>query len=127
MLSILLLLGLVVIFFSMYVFNSQFSYLFVHWILGFNFFNMGNQRNCGKKYDCTRTDEEARKEKKRENMRKIREKRAMEGNVEALGGEEEMQNVNLAHGGDERMQIVEENVDEINEEHGGDEEMTNVK
>ena len=38
-----------------------------------------------------------------------------------------MQNVNLAHGGDEGMQIVEEHVDEINEEHEGDEEMTNVE
>ena len=60
-------------------------------------------------------------------MRKLREKRAMEWNVEALGGDEEMQNVNLAHGGDEGMYIVEKHVDEINEEHGGDEEMTNVE
>ena len=37
-----------------------------------------------------------------------------------------MQNVNLAHGGDEGMQIVEECVDERNEEHG-DEDMTNVE
>ena len=88
---------------------------------------MGNPRNCGKKHDCTRTDEEARKDKKHENMRKLREKRAMERNVEALGGDEEMQNVNLAHGGDEGMHIVEEHVDERNEEHGGDEEMTNVE
>ena len=88
---------------------------------------MGNRRNCGKKHDCTGTDEEARKDKKRENMRNLREKIAMERNVEALGGDEEMQNVNLAHGGDEGMQIVKEHVDEINEEHGGDEEMTNVE
>ena len=60
-------------------------------------------------------------------MRKLREKRAMERNVEALGGDEEMKNVNLTHGGDEGMQIVEEHVDEINEEHGGDKEMTNVE
>ena len=60
-------------------------------------------------------------------MRKLREKRAMKKNMEALGGDEEMQNVNLAHGGDEGMQIVEEHTDEINEEHGDDEEMTNVK
>ena len=59
-------------------------------------------------------------------MRKLREKRAMERNMEALGGDEEMQNVNLTHGGDEGMQIVDEHVDEINEEHEGDEEMTNV-
>ena len=88
---------------------------------------MGNRRNCGKKCDCTRTGEEARKEKMHENMRKLREKRAMERNVEALGGDEEMQNVNLAHGGDEGMQIVEEHVDERNEEHGGDKEMTNIE
>ena len=49
----------------------------------------------------------------------------MERNVEALGSDEEMQNVNLTHGGDEGMQIVEEQVDERNEEHGGDKEMTN--
>ena len=67
------------------------------------------------------------KEKKHENMRKLREKRAMERNVEALGGAEEIWNVSLAHGGDEGMQIVEEQVDERNEEHGGDEEMTNVE
>ena len=137
---ILLLLGLAVIFFSMYVFNSQFSYLFMHWILGFNSFNMGNRRNRERKYDCTRTDEEEKKEIKRENMRKLREKRAMERNVEAHGSDvemknvnpehgddEEMKNVNLEHGGDEGMQIVEEHVDEINEEHGGDKEMTNVE
>ena len=58
-------------------------------------------------------------------MRKLREKRAMERNVEALGGDEEMQNVNLTHGGDEGMQIVEEHIDERNEEHGDDEEMEN--
>ena len=46
----------------------------MHWILGFNSFNMGNRRNCGKKHDRTRTDEEARKNKKHENMRKLREK-----------------------------------------------------
>ena len=51
----------------------------------------------------------------------------MERNVDTLGGDEEMQNVNLAHGGDEGIQIVEEHVDEINEEHGGDEEMKNVE
>ena len=60
-------------------------------------------------------------------MRKLREKRAMERNLEALAGDEEMQNVNLTHGGDEGMQIVEEHVDETNEEHGGDEEMKNVE
>ena len=60
-------------------------------------------------------------------MRNLRENRAMERNVEALGGDKEMQNVNLAHGGDEGMQIVEEHIDERNEEHGGDEEMTNVE
>ena len=51
----------------------------------------------------------------------------MERNVEALGDDKEIQNVNLAHGGDEGMQIVEEHIVEINEEHGGDEEMTNVE
>ena len=51
----------------------------------------------------------------------------MERNVEALGSDKEMQNVNLAHGGDEGMQIFKEHVDEINEDHGGDEEMTNVE
>ena len=99
----------------------------MHWILGFNSFNMGNRRICERKYDRTRTDEEARKEKKHENMRKLREKIEMERNVEAPSGDEEMQNVNLAHGGDERMRIVEEQVDERNEEHGGDNEMTNVE
>ena len=99
----------------------------MHLILGFNSFNMGNRRNCGKKHDHTRNDEEARKEKKHENMRNLREKRAMERNVEALGRDEEMQNVNLAHGGDEGMQIVKEHVDERNEEHGGVKEMTNVE
>ena len=78
----------------------------MHWILGFNSFNMGNRRNCGKKHDRTRTNEEERKDKKRENMRKLRENRAMERNVEALGYDEEMQNVNLTHGGDEGMHIV---------------------
>ena len=51
----------------------------------------------------------------------------MERYVEALGGDEEMQNVNLTHGGDEGMHIDEEHVDEINEEHRGDEKMTNVE
>ena len=88
---------------------------------------MGNQRNCERKNDHTKTDEEERKEKNCENMRKLREKRAMERNVEALGGDEEMQNVNLTHGGDEGMQIVEEHADERNEEHRGDKEMTNVE
>ena len=35
--------------------------------------------------------------------------------------------MNLAHGSDERMQIVEEHVDGRNEEHGSEEEMTNVE
>ena len=87
---------------------------------------MGNRRNHERKYDHTRTDEDEKKEIKRENMRKLREKREMERDVEALGCYEEMKNVNLTHGGDEGMQIVEEHVDERNEEHGGDEEMTNV-
>jgi len=47
-------------------------------------------------------------------MRKLRAKRKMETNVEA-------------HGGDEEMQNVKEHIDERNEEHGGDEEMTNVE
>ena len=64
--------------------------------------------------------------RKRENMRKLREKRALERNVEAHGSGEEMKNVE-EHGGDERMQNVEEHVDERNEEHGGDTEMTNVE
>ena len=51
---------------------------------------MGNWSNYERKYDRTRTNEEARKEKKRENMRKLREKIAMERNVEALSGDEEM-------------------------------------
>ena len=75
---------------------------------------MGNWRNCGKKYDRTRTDGEANKEIKHESMRKLGEKRAMERNVEAHGSDKEMQNVNLAHGDDEGMQIVEEHVDERN-------------
>ena len=62
----------------------------MHWILGFNSFNMGNQRNHERKYDRTRTDEEAKKEIKHENMRKLREKRETERNVEALGGDKEM-------------------------------------
>ena len=88
---------------------------------------MENQKSNAAKHDRTRTGEEVRKEKKHENMRKLTEKRAMERNVEALGGDEEMQNVNLTHGGNEGMQIVEEHVDERNEEHGGDKEMTNVE
>ena len=75
---------------------------------------MGNRRNCERKCDRTRTDGEAKKEIKRENMRKLREKRAMERNVEALGGDEELQNVNLAHGGDEGMHIFKDHVDERN-------------
>ena len=59
-------------------------------------------------------------------MRKLREKRAMERNVKALGGDEEMKNVNLTHVGDEGMQIFQEHIDEINEEHRGDEEMKNM-
>ena len=73
---------------------------------------MGNRRNRERKYDRTRTDGEAMKEGNHESMRKLREKRAMEWNMEAHGGDEEMQNVNLAHGGNEGMQIVEEHVDE---------------
>ena len=61
----------------------------MHWILGFNSFNMGNRRNCERKYDRTRTDGESKKEIKRENVRKLREKRAMERNVEAIGDDEE--------------------------------------
>ena len=87
---------------------------------------MGNQKNSATKHDRTRTDGETRKERKRENMRKLREKGALERNVEAHGSDEEMQNVE-AHGGDEGMQNVEEHVDERNEEHGGDGEMTNVE
>ena len=78
------------------------------------------------KHDHTRIDGETRKERKRENMRKLREKRALETNVEAHGSDEEMQNLE-AHGGDEGMQNVEEHIDEIDEEHGADEEMTNVE
>ena len=59
-------------------------------------------------------------------MRKLREKRALERNVQAHGSAEEMQNVE-AHGCDEGMQNVEEHADERNEERGGDEEMTNVE
>ena len=40
--------------------------------------------------DRTRTDEEASKEKNHEHMKKLREKRAMERNVEALDGDKEM-------------------------------------
>ena len=46
---------------------------------------MGNQKKCATKHDRNRTDGEARKERKRENMRKLREKRALEKNVEAHG------------------------------------------
>ena len=88
---------------------------------------MGNRRNCERKYDRTKNEEETKKEIKHENMRNLRDKIAMERNVEALGGDEEMRSVNLAHGGDEGMQIVEEQVDERNEGHGGDKEMTNVE
>ena len=88
---------------------------------------MGNLRNRTRKYDHTRTDGEAMKERNHESMRNLREKRAMEINVEARGGDKEMQNVNLAHGGDEGMQIVKEHIDEINEEHGGDDKMKNVE
>ena len=49
---------------------------------------MGNQKNSATKHDRTRTDGETRKEKKRENMRKLREKRALERNVEAHGSYE---------------------------------------
>ena len=87
---------------------------------------MGNRRNRERKYDCTRTDGEAKKEIKHENTRKLREKRAFERNVATHGSDEEIQNVE-AHGDDEGMQNVEEHVDERNEEHGGDEEMTNVE
>ena len=73
---------------------------------------MGNQNKCATKHDYTRTDGEARKDRKRENMRKLRAKRAMERNVEPHGGDEEMQNVE-AHGNDEELQNV--------EAHGGDE------
>ena len=78
------------------------------------------------KHDRTRTDGETRKERKRENMRKLREKRAFERNVATHGSDEEIQNVE-AHGDDEGMQNVEEHIDEINQEHGGDEEMANVE
>ena len=99
----------------------------MHLILVFNSFTWEIEGIVEKQHDHTITNEEARKDKKCENMRKLREKRAMEINVEALGGDEEMQNVNLAHGGKEGMQIVEELVDERNEEHGGDEEMQNLE
>ena len=75
---------------------------------------MGNPKNSATKYDRTKTNGETRKERKCENMRKLREKRALERNVEA-------------HGSDEEMQNVEEHIDERNEEHGGDEKMTNVE
>ena len=63
---------------------------------------MGNRRNHEIKYDHTRTDEEEKKEIKDENMRKLREKIAMERNVEAHGSDEEMRNVE-AHSGDKEM------------------------
>ena len=66
---------------------------------------MGNGRNRKTKYDRTRTAGEKKNEIKRENTRKLRGKRAMEINVEARGGDKEMQNLK-AHGGDEEMQIV---------------------
>ena len=59
-------------------------------------------------------------------MRKLREKRALERNVEAHGGGEEMKNVE-GDGGAKGMKNVEEQVDERNEEHGGNEEITNVE
>ena len=63
---------------------------------------MGNRRNRERKYDRTRTNEEAKKEINIENMRKLREKRAMERNVEAHGCDKEMQNVG-AHDNGEGM------------------------
>ena len=51
---------------------------------------MRNQNNSTTKHDHTRTDGETRKERKRENMRKLREKRALERNVEAHGSDKEM-------------------------------------
>ena len=51
---------------------------------------MGNQNNSEKKHDHTRTDGETRKERKRENMRKLREKRALERNVEVSGSDEKI-------------------------------------
>ena len=87
---------------------------------------MGNQKNSATKHDCTKTDGETRKERIREHVRKLREKKALERNVEAHGSDEEMQNVE-AHGDGEGMQNVEEHIDERNEEHGGDEEKTNVE
>ena len=47
-------------------------------------------------------------------MKKLREKRKMEENVEA-------------HGNDKEMNNVEGRIDEINEEHGCDEKMTDVE
>ena len=99
---------------------------------------MGNQKNSATKHDCTRNDGEIRKERKCENMRKLREKIALERNVEAHGNDEEMKNVEAhgsdeemknveAHSGDEGMENVEKHIDERNEEHGGDEEMENVE
>ena len=58
---------------------------------------------------------------------KVKRKNSNGINVDALCDDEETKNVNLAHGGDEGMQILEEHVDARNEEHGGDEEMTNVE
>ena len=75
---------------------------------------MGDQKNRATKYDRTKTDGETRKERKCENMRKLREKRALERNVEAHGSDKEMQNVE-AHDGDEGLQNVEEHINERNE------------
>jgi len=75
---------------------------------------MGNQKNSATKHDCTINDGEIRKERKCENMRKLREKIALERNVEAHGNNEEMQNVE-AHDGDEGLQNVEEHINERNE------------
>ena len=54
-------------------------------------------------------------QEKKENMRKLREKRSLERNVEAHGSDEEMKNVK-AHGGDEGLQNVQEDFDGRNEE-----------
>ena len=64
---------------------------------------MGNQKICATKHDLTINDGETRKERKHDNMRKIKEKWALERNVEAHGSDKEMQNVE-AHGSDEGMQ-----------------------
>ena len=87
---------------------------------------MGNQKKCATKHDHNRTDGEERKERKHENIRKLRYKIALERNEEAHGSDKEMKNVE-AHGHDEGMKNVEEHIDKRNEEHGGDEEMTNVE